>query len=51
MLKRIPIIFLTATVKRSEVGTGGGQIGGFPSLAKPVDMDELVACIEQHLPK
>lgn len=30
-----------AAVKKTEVGTGGGQIGGFPYLAKPVDMDEL----------
>ena len=50
-LKHIPIIFLTAAVKKTEVGTGGGQIGGFPYLAKPVDMDELEACIAQHLPK
>ena len=50
-LQRIPIIFLTAAVKKTEVGSGSGQIGGFPYLAKPVDMDELAACIELHLPK
>ena len=50
-LKDIPIIFLTAAVKRTEIIMVGGQIGGFPYLAKPVDMDELLACIEKHLPK
>ena len=50
-LKDIPIIFLTAAVKKTEISMVGGQIGGFPYLAKPVDMDELLACIEKHLPK
>ena len=50
-LKHIPIIFLTAAVKKAEVGASGGQIGGIPVLAKPVDMDELAAAIEKHLPK
>jgi two-component system, OmpR family, response regulator len=45
----IPIIFLTAAVKPEEVGSRGGFIGGFPYLAKPVDMDGVIACIENVL--
>ncbi len=48
-LKNIPIVFLTAAVKKAEVGSNEGLIGGLPYLAKPVDIDEVVACIEKHL--
>lgn len=48
-LAKIPIVFLTAAVKKTEVSSGGGTIGGLPYLAKPVDIDEVVACIERHL--
>ena len=44
-LKSIPIIFLTATIQPDEQGLHGG----LPFLAKPVDLDELKACIEKHL--
>jgi DNA-binding response OmpR family regulator len=45
----IPIVFLTAAVKPEEVGSHGGFIGGFPYLAKPVDLDHVIACIEKVL--
>ncbi|MBI2926724.1 MAG: response regulator transcription factor [Verrucomicrobia bacterium] len=45
--KDVPIIFLTAAVKHTEA-SGGRDIGGFPFLAKPVDVDELVTCIEKQ---
>ncbi len=48
-LKSIPIVFLTAAVKQEEIGSRGGVIGGFPYLAKPVNMDEVIACIEKIL--
>ena len=48
-LKNIPVVFLTAAVKKAEVGAHEGLIGGLPYLAKPVDIDEVVACIEKHL--
>lgn len=48
VLKDTPIVFLTALVRRKEVGQGGRDIGGFPFIAKPIDPDEVVACIEQH---
>jgi CheY-like chemotaxis protein len=48
-LSKIPIIFLTAAVKKTEVNKGGGHIGGLPYLAKPVDIDEVIASLEKHL--
>lgn len=47
---RLPIVFLTAAVKREEVRDHHGIIGGLPFLAKPVDMAELTNCIRQYLP-
>ncbi|MCX6966829.1 MAG: response regulator [Verrucomicrobia bacterium] len=48
-LAGIPIVFLTAIVSKKEA-VPGGLIGGFPFLSKPVSLDELIACIHQHLP-
>lgn len=48
-LTTIPIIFLTALVKKGEVAAGGGEIGGHPFLAKPVDPQAVVASIERQL--
>jgi CheY-like chemotaxis protein len=48
-LKNIPVVFLTAAVKKEEVQSCSGLIGGFPYLAKPVDLKELVARIEKSL--
>jgi two-component system, OmpR family, response regulator len=48
-LERVPIIFLTAAVKKKEVQAGHGQIGGFPFIAKPVDLAELIECLKAHL--
>jgi len=48
-LRSVPVVFLTATVTKEEVSSHGGLIGGLPFLAKPVNMGELVACLEHHL--
>ena len=48
-LKAVPIVFLTAAVTREEVKAGGGQLGGFPFLAKPVVLAEVAACLKHHL--
>ena len=48
-LNRIPIVFLTALVTKSET-MSGLQIQGHPFLAKPISIPELVAGIEQSLP-
>ena len=46
-LKGIPIVFLTATITREEVGSRGGVVGGETFLPKPVTVEELIRCIEQ----
>ncbi len=48
-LKTVPIVFLTAAATKGEVRERGGQVGGHPFLAKPVDISEVVACLERHL--
>ncbi|MCH7570164.1 MAG: response regulator [Deltaproteobacteria bacterium] len=44
-LKNIPIVFLTAVAKKKEEGI----IGGRPFIAKPVTVEEVIACIEKSL--
>ena len=48
-LKAVPIVFLTAAVTKGEITAGGGRLGGFPFLAKPVVLPEVVACLKHHL--
>src|SRR5438477_10668877 len=48
-VKAVPIVFLTAAVTKQEVEAGGGRLGGFPFLAKPVVLPEVVACLKHHL--
>ena len=48
-LKAVPIVFLTAAVTKGEVKAGGGQVGGYPFLAKPVVLSEVLACLKHHL--
>ena len=48
-MKHIPIVFLTAILKKEEAGSTGGKIGGRTFLAKPVKVDDLIACIEKEL--
>jgi two-component system OmpR family response regulator len=47
-LASVPIIFLTAIVSARETAK---DIGGFPFLAKPVSLDAITTCIEEHLGK
>lgn len=44
-LSHVPIVFLTAIVSTRE---GGQEIGGFPFLAKPVSVDAIKRCIDEH---
>jgi CheY-like chemotaxis protein len=44
--KTIPIVFLTALVRKEEVEESGGVVGGHPVIAKPVTPDELINAIE-----
>lgn len=47
-LAHVPIIFLTAAAKRTEISAHEGYIGGMPFLAKPIDIDELTACLDAN---
>ncbi len=49
-LAKVPIVFLTATVRKSEVDARGGVLGGYPFLAKPASTDAIVEFIDKHLP-
>src|SRR5688572_18637751 len=48
-LRAVPILFLTARITKEEVAAVGGSLGGYPFLAKPIAVSELVACIQRHL--
>jgi CheY-like chemotaxis protein len=48
-LQNRPIIFLTALVTRAEAKSGR-SIQGYPFLAKPVSIPELINAIEEHFP-
>jgi DNA-binding response OmpR family regulator len=48
-LEGVPIVFLTAAATKKEIYARGGKVGGLPFLAKPVDLDEVLACLKQHL--
>lgn len=48
-LSHIKIIFLTGLVTKQEVQAKEGQFSGHTMLAKPVDIDELLTCIEAQL--
>jgi CheY-like chemotaxis protein len=48
VLKKVPIVFLTAIVSKKEASTGG-LIGGFPFIAKPVTLESIIKCIEETL--
>lgn len=50
VLCRIPLIFLTAAVKREEIGGGTARIAGRLYIAKPLNVREVIGVIEQCLP-
>ena len=43
----IPIIFLTAAVKKQEVAERGGLCGGIPFVAKPIEFQEVLGHLER----
>jgi len=47
-LSDTPIVFLTAAVTREEVVSQDNTIGGHPFLAKPVSIQEIIACIRRY---
>jgi DNA-binding response OmpR family regulator len=50
-LKGTPVIFLTATVSPREAGVKGFNSGGALFLAKPVTLENLISCINDHIRK
>ncbi len=48
-LNAVPIVFLTAAVTREEVRERHGLVGGLPFLAKPVNLNEVLTCLQHHL--
>ncbi len=48
-LKHVPVVFLTAIVTKGETAPTGSFIGGHTFLAKPVDLKNLITCIESHI--
>jgi CheY-like chemotaxis protein len=49
VLRKIPVIFLTAAVKKEELGGSQGMIGGRLYIAKPLDFKGMLAAIDQVL--
>jgi len=49
VLRQIPIVFLTAVVSREEADDKSGVIGGYPFIAKPVRLQQLVEVIEEQI--
>jgi len=48
-LSKIPIVFLTAIVSKKEVEPAGSTIGQHTFLAKPVRLEDLLTCINDHI--
>jgi len=49
-LRDVPVVFLTALVGGHEAARGGLVSGGRRFLPKPATLEELLACIREHLP-
>ena len=48
LLRNIPVIFLTATIRKTEAQGENGIIGGRLFLAKPCSVDELITAIDSQ---
>lgn len=48
-LNGVPILFLTAAATKGEVSSRAGMIGGYPFIAKPVGLAELIDRIEESI--
>lgn len=47
--KDIPVVFLTVVVQKKETEGSCSVIGGYPFIAKPVNMEELVGCLGKYI--
>ena len=50
-LRAVPILFLTGLLTQEETSTGPVESAGQQFLAKPVDPEELLACIDALVPR
>jgi CheY-like chemotaxis protein len=48
-LNGVPIVFLTAAITREEIRERRGLVGGLPFLAKPVNLQEVLTCLQHQL--
>jgi two-component system, OmpR family, response regulator len=48
-LRNVPVIFLTAAVKPEEITVRNGRIGGFPYIAKPLNIRGIIEAIDRCL--
>jgi len=48
-LKNLPVVFLTAAVKKEEIEARGGRIGGYTYVAKPLNVAGVIGVIEKTL--
>lgn len=48
-MKNVPIIYMTAAVRKKEVDDGKGYIGGEAFIAKPFEFPYLLTRIREHL--
>ena len=48
VLRDTPVVFLTALVSQHVTHGVQAQIGGHPFLAKPVDPDVVLSCIDKY---
>ncbi len=48
LFKDEPIVFLTPAFTKGEIDAGGGQLG-WPFLAKPVVLSEMLPPLRHHL--
>jgi CheY-like chemotaxis protein len=51
VLRRVPVIFLTAAVRKEELGSSEAVIAGRLYIAKPLDVKTLLGAIERILGK
>ena len=48
-LRKTPVVFLTAAVKKEELGAPDGKIGGRTYIAKPINIKGVIGVIEKTL--
>jgi CheY-like chemotaxis protein len=48
-LKKTPVVFVTAAVKKEELGGLEGKIGGRTYVAKPLNVQGVISVIERNL--